>query len=45
MNKILSIQGRVAGGKTTLAKKLEEQIDSVYYTYENPYPIFWEKGE
>lgn len=29
----------MAGGKTTLTKKLEEQIDGVYFTYENPYPI------
>lgn len=29
----------MAGGKTTLAKRLETQIKSVYFTYENPYPI------
>lgn len=29
----------MAGGKTTLTKRLEEQIDNVYFTYENPYPI------
>ncbi|MFB5089464.1 AAA family ATPase [Psychrobacillus sp. PGGUH221] len=39
MKRILSIQGGMAGGKTTLTKKLEEQIDGLYFTYENPYPI------
>lgn len=39
MNRILSIQGGMAGGKTTLARKLEGQMDGVYFTYENPYPI------
>ncbi|NDI33939.1 hypothetical protein [Chengkuizengella sediminis] len=39
MNSILSIQGGMAGGKTTLAKKLENQLSDVYVTYENPYPI------
>jgi deoxyadenosine/deoxycytidine kinase len=39
LKKILSIQGGMAGGKTTLTKRLEEQIENVYFTYENPYPI------
>ncbi len=29
----------MAGGKTTLTKKLEKHINDVYFTYENPYPI------
>ncbi|MFS1511596.1 AAA family ATPase [Chengkuizengella sp. SCS-71B] len=29
----------MAVGKTTLAKKLENQLSDVYVTYENPYPI------
>lgn len=29
----------MAGGKTTLTKRLEKQIDNVYFTYENPYPL------
>lgn len=29
----------MAGGKTTLAKMLEKQINDVSFTYENPYPI------
>lgn len=37
--KIISIQGGMAGGKTTLTKRLEERIKNVYFTYENPYPI------
>lgn len=39
MNIILSIQGGMAGGKTTLTKRLEKQLENVYFTYENPYPI------
>lgn len=35
----LSIQGGMAGGKTTLTKRLEKQLKNVYFTYENPYPI------
>ena len=30
-------------GKTTLTKRLEEQIKNVYFTYENPYPIVKQK--
>ncbi len=39
MKKILSIQGGMAGGKTTLVKRLEKQLNDVHFTYENPYPI------
>jgi deoxyadenosine/deoxycytidine kinase len=39
LNSILSIQGGMAGGKTTLTNRLEKQIKNVYFTYENPYPI------
>jgi deoxyadenosine/deoxycytidine kinase len=39
LKQILSIQGGMAGGKTTLARMLEKQINNVYFIYENPYPI------
>ncbi|WP_240793439.1 AAA family ATPase [Psychrobacillus vulpis] len=29
----------MAGGKTTLVKRLEEHLLDVHFTYENPYPI------
>ncbi|MGP1907995.1 AAA family ATPase [Metabacillus sp. JX24] len=38
MKKILSIQGGMAGGKTTLAKRLEKLMQDVFFLYENPYP-------
>ncbi|MEH7269815.1 ATP-binding protein, partial [Bacillus toyonensis] len=34
---VISLQGPMASGKTTLAKRLEERGYSVIY--ENPYPI------
>ena len=37
MTYVISIQGPMASGKTTLAKRLERQGLSVIY--ENPYPI------
>lgn len=39
MNKIISIQGGMAVGKTTLAKTLEKQFQRIQVIYENPYPI------
>lgn len=39
MSKIISIQGGMAGGKTTLAKRLENQLKNFQVLYENPYPI------
>lgn len=39
LKRILSIQGGMAGGKTTLVKRLEEHLLDVHFTYENPYPI------
>lgn len=39
MRKIISIQGQIAGGKTTLAKRLENQLKNFRVIYENPYPI------
>ncbi|MEH7455604.1 ATP-binding protein, partial [Gottfriedia acidiceleris] len=39
MRKIISIQGPMAGGKTTLAKRLENQLKNFQVIYENPYPI------
>ncbi|MEM5015539.1 AAA family ATPase [Metabacillus indicus] len=38
LKKVLSIQGGMAGGKTTLAKKLETIMSDVFFSYENPYP-------
>jgi deoxyadenosine/deoxycytidine kinase len=35
----LSIQGGMAAGKTTLAKRLEKRLKDVTFVYENPYPI------
>jgi deoxyadenosine/deoxycytidine kinase len=39
MRRILSIQGGMAAGKTTLAKRLEKRLKDVTFVYENPYPI------
>ena len=33
---VISLQGPMASGKTTLAKRLEKRVSSIY---ENPYPI------
>ncbi|WP_411333392.1 hypothetical protein ACK1LH_13690 [Metabacillus indicus] len=38
MKKVLSIQGGMAGGKTTLVKRLETIMSDVFFSYENPYP-------
>ncbi|WP_353050847.1 ATP/GTP-binding protein [Bacillus hominis] len=43
MTYIVSIQGPMASGKTTLAKRLEERGHSVIY--ENPYPIVEKRKE
>lgn len=39
MNQIISLQGGMAGGKTTLAKRLEKKFPNIYVSYENPYPL------
>jgi hypothetical protein len=38
LNRILSIQGGMVGGKTSLTKRLEVQIDCVYLHTEIPIP-------
>ncbi|MGH0429576.1 AAA family ATPase [Bacillus hominis] len=43
MTYIVSLQGPMASGKTTLAKRLEERGHSVIY--ENPYPIVEKRKE
>jgi predicted ATPase len=39
MKFILSLQGPMAAGKTSLAKRLENWLRDVTFIYENPYPI------
>ncbi|WP_088069042.1 AAA family ATPase [Gottfriedia luciferensis] len=39
MGSIISIQGSMAVGKTTLAKRLEKRLNHYQVVYENPYPI------
>jgi tRNA A37 threonylcarbamoyladenosine biosynthesis protein TsaE len=39
MRRILSLQGGMAAGKTTLTKRLEKRLKDVLFVYENPYPI------
>jgi deoxyadenosine/deoxycytidine kinase len=36
---VLSLQGFMAAGKTTLAKRLENRINEVTFSYENPIPV------
>lgn len=45
MKRIISIQGGMAGGKTTLANALEENLTSLHVFYENPYPIVQQRSE
>lgn len=39
MRQILSLQGGMAAGKTTLAKRLQNAREDVVVVYENPYPL------
>ncbi|MED4785120.1 AAA family ATPase [Brevibacillus choshinensis] len=39
MRQILSLQGGMAAGKTTLAKRLQDALEDVLVVYENPYPL------
>ncbi|MFD4707492.1 hypothetical protein ACFWM3_21945 [Gottfriedia sp. NPDC058432] len=45
MRKIISIQGPMVGGKTTLAKRLENILKSFRVIYENPYPIVQSRND
>ncbi|SFA70993.1 MULTISPECIES: AAA family ATPase [unclassified Bacillus (in: firmicutes)] len=45
MNQIVSFQGGMAGGKTTLAKRLEKKFPNIYVSYENPYPLVAQRGK
>jgi len=42
---IVSIQGAMASGKTTLARALEEAYLGLHVYYENPYPIVQKRKE
>lgn len=42
---IVSIQGAMASGKTTLARALEETYPGLHVYYENPYPIVQKRKE
>ncbi|MGN7854046.1 MULTISPECIES: AAA family ATPase [unclassified Exiguobacterium] len=45
MRTIISIQGAMASGKTTLAHALEDAYPELYVYYENPYPIVQKRKE
>ncbi|MEI4462889.1 AAA family ATPase [Exiguobacterium indicum] len=45
MRTILSIQGGMASGKTTLARALEDAYPELHVYYENPYPIVQKRKE
>lgn len=45
MRTILSIQGAMASGKTTLARALEDAYPELHVYYENPYPIVQKRKE
>ncbi len=45
MRTIISIQGAMASGKTTLARALEEAYPELHVYYENPYPIVQKRKE
>lgn len=45
MRTILSIQGGMASGKTTLAQALEDAYPELHIYYENPYPIVQKRKE
>ena len=43
--RIISIQGGMASGKTTLARALEDAYPELHVYYENPYPIVQKRKE
>lgn len=45
MRTIISIQGAMASGKTTLAHVLEDAYPELHVYYENPYPIVLKRKE
>lgn len=45
MRTIISIQGAMASGKTTLAQSLEDAYPEFHVIYENPYPIVQKRKE
>jgi len=45
MRTIISIQGAMASGKTTLAHALEDAYPELHVYYENPYPIVQKRKE
>lgn len=45
MRTIISIQGAMASGKTTLAQALEDAYPELHVYYENPYPIVQKRKE
>lgn len=45
MRTIISIQGAMASGKTTLAHVLEDAYPELHVYYENPYPIVQKRKE
>jgi deoxyadenosine/deoxycytidine kinase len=42
---VVSLQGFMAAGKTTLAKRLENKINEVTFSYENPIPIIEKRNK
>jgi deoxyadenosine/deoxycytidine kinase len=42
---VISLQGFMAAGKTTLARRLENKLKEVTFAYENPLPIFRKRKE
>lgn len=45
MTFVVSLQGGMAVGKTTLARNLEKKYKNIYVLYENPYPIVQKRKE